>query len=96
MTEISPLGDRILIEQEDAETKTKGGIILVPSAQEKSHIGVVKAIPKIMRDKKGKEIPCDLKIGDKVVFAKFHGNSIDGKENLLTVKYEDILGVVED
>lgn len=92
---IKPLGDRILVEQLEAESKTAGGIIIPDSAKEKPQQAKVIAVGtgKIVG---GKRISLDVKKGDKVLFSKYGGDevTIDGKE-LKILKEEDILAIIE-
>lgn len=93
---VRPLGDRVVATRLDAEETTKSGIILTGSAKEKPAEAVVVAVgPGCWRD--GKEIKMEVKVGDKILFAKYMGNEtkIDGTEYII-VKQDDILAVVED
>ena len=90
-----PLGDRVLIKRVDEEEKTKGGIIIPDTAQEKPSQGEVIAVGPGGRDESGKLIPIDLKNGDRVLFGKWSGTEVklDGEE-LLIMKESDIMGVI--
>ena len=92
---IRPLNDRILVKRLEGEAKTAGGIIIPDSAKEKPMEGKVIAIGK-KRDDDGKEIPFDVKDGDKVLLPKYGGTEvkIDDKTYQL-VREEDLLGVIE-
>jgi chaperonin GroES len=94
MTKIRPLGDRVLVEPLDVKEVNKGGIIIPDSAKEKPMEGKVIAIGK-KRDDDGKEIPFDVKVGDKVLLPKYGGTEIkiDDKTFQL-VREEDLLGVI--
>jgi chaperonin GroES len=91
-----PLHDRVVVKRIDAETKTKGGIIIPDSAKEKPQEGQVVAVGPGGRDETGKLIPIDVKTGDRVLFGKWSGSEvkIDG-ELLLIFKESDIMGVIE-
>jgi len=91
-----PLHDRVVVKRIDAEEKTKGGIIIPDTAQEKPQEGEVLAVGPGARDEAGKLVPLDLKPGDRVLFGKWSGTEvkIDG-EDLLIMKESDIMGVVE-
>lgn len=93
---IRPLHDRVLIERIEAAAKTAGGIIIPDNAKEKPSEGKVVAVGKGGRDESGKIVALDVKVGDKVLFAKWGGAEvkIDGKE-LIILKESDILAVVE-
>lgn len=97
MTSIRPLGDRILVEPIEQEESTSGGILLPETAKEKPQNGSVLAAGEGRRDEDGDRIPMDVKVGDKVLFAKYAGTEIklDGKK-LLIMKESDVLGIVED
>ena len=94
---VRPLQDRVLIKRlEDDVEKTKGGLYIPDSAKEKPQQGKVMAVGKGRTNDEGKVIPLDVKAGDKILFGKYSGSEIkvDGEE-LLIMREEDILGVVE-
>jgi len=93
---IRPLHDRVLIERIEAQAKTAGGIIIPDTAKEKPSEGKVVAVGKGGRDESGKVVALDVKVGDKVLFAKWGGAEVkfDGKE-LIILKESDILAVIE-
>jgi chaperonin GroES len=95
-TKFRPLHDRIVVRRITAEEKTKGGIIIPDTAQEKPSQGEVIAVGPGGRDEAGKLIPIDLKTGDKVLFGKWSGTEVklDGEE-LLIMKESDIMGIIE-
>ena len=80
-----PLHDRIVIRRLEGEEKTKGGIIIPDTAQEKPQEGEVVAVGPGARDEAGKLIPIDLKAGDRVLFGKWSGTEvkIDGEELII-------------
>ena len=94
-TKFRPLHDRVVVRRIQAEEKSKGGIIIPDTAQEKPQEGEVVAVGPGGRDEAGKLIPIDLKGGDRVLFGKWSGTEvkIDGEE-LLIMKESDIMGVV--
>jgi chaperonin GroES len=94
-TKFRPLHDRVVVRRIRAEEKTKGGIIIPDTAQEKPQEGEVVAVGPGGRDEAGKLVPMDLKSGDRVLFGKWSGTEvkIDGEE-LLIMKESDIMGVV--
>ena len=94
-TKFRPLHDRIVVRRITAEEKTKGGIIIPDTAQEKPSQGEVIAVGPGGRDESGKLIPIDLKTGDRVLFGKWSGTEVklDGEE-LLIMKESDIMGVL--
>ena len=93
---IKPLADRVVVKAVEAEEKTKGGLILTASAQEKPQIAEVVAIGPGARDDKGELIPMEVAVGDKVIAAKYAGTEVkfDGVEYTI-VKQSDILAVVK-
>ena len=92
-----PLHDRVLVERVECDTKTKGGIIIPDTVQEKPSQGEITAVGPGGRDESGELIPIDLKVGDRVLFGKWSGTevTIDGQE-LLIMKESDIMGVLTD
>ena len=92
---IKPLADRVVIKLVAAEEKTKSGLILTASAQEKPQIAEVVAVgPGGIVD--GNEINMVVKVGDKVITSKYSGTEVkaDGVEYII-VKQSDILAIVE-
>jgi chaperonin GroES len=91
-----PLHDRVVVKRVDEDTKTKGGIIIPDTAQEKPMQGEVIAVGPGGRDESGKLVPMDVKAGDIVLFGKWSGTEvkIDGTEFLI-MKESDIMGVLE-
>ena len=77
-----PLHDRVVVKRVDEDTKTKGGIIIPETAQEKPMQGKIIAVGPGARDESGKLVPLDVKKGDSVLFGKWSGTEvkIDGDE----------------
>jgi chaperonin GroES len=93
---LRPLGDRVIIEPaEQDETFAGGQLVLPETAKEKPQQGNVLAAGEGRRDEDGKRVPMDIKVGDRVLFAKYAGTEIkiDGKK-LLIMKETDILAIV--
>ena len=92
-----PLHDRVVLRRIEENSKTKGGIIIPDTAQEKPMEGEVIAVGSGGRDESGKLIPIELKPSDHVLFGKWTGTEVklDGEE-LLIMKEADILGVIEN
>ena len=90
-----PLHDRVVVKRLEGEEKSKGGIIIPDSAQEKPSEGEVIAVGPGGRDENGKLTPMDIKSGDRVLFGKWSGTEVklDG-EDLLIMKESDIMGVI--
>ena len=91
-----PLHDRVVVKRVEEDTKTKGGIIIPETAQEKPMQGKIIAVGPGVRDESGKLVPLDVKKGDTVLFGKWSGTEvkIDGDE-LLIMKESDIMGVLD-
>ena len=96
-TKFRPLHDRVVVRRIAAEEKTKGGIIIPDTAQEKPQEGEVIAVGPGGRDENGKLIPIDLKAGNRVLFGKWSGTEVklDGEE-LLIMKESDIMGIIDE
>ena len=93
---LKPLHDRVLVERVNSEDKTKGGIIIPDTAQEKPMEGKVLAVGNGARNENGQVVALDVKKGDRILFGKWSGTEvkIDGKE-LLIMKDSDIMGIIE-
>ncbi len=94
---IRPLHDRVVIRRTEEEHTTPGGIVLPDTATEKPIQGEVLAVGNGRILDNGEVRPLDVKVGDKVLFGKYAGTEvkIDGEE-LLVMREEDIMGVIED
>ena len=91
---IKPLLDRVVLQVEEAEEKTKSGIILSSAAQEKPQFARVVAVGPGVVD--GNEVKMYVNVGDKVIASKYAGTEvkIDGEEYTI-VRQSDILATVE-
>ncbi len=94
---IKPLGNRVVVEPIEQEDVTARGIVLPDTAKEKPQQGMVLAAGPGERDDDGDRIAMDVKVGDKVLFAKYAGTELklDGKK-LLILRETDLLGIVEN
>ncbi|MFV1997905.1 MAG: co-chaperone GroES [Acidiferrobacterales bacterium] len=93
---IRPLHDRVVVRRIDQETTTAGGIVIPDSAKEKPIQGEVVAAGKGKIMENGDVRPLDVKVGDKVLFGKYSGTEVKiGDEEMLVMREEDIMGVVE-
>ena len=94
-TKFRPLHDRVVVRRIEANEKTKGGIIIPDTAQEKPSEGEVIAVGPGGRDESGRLTPIDLKPGNRVLFGKWSGTEVklEGEE-LLIMKESDIMGVL--
>jgi chaperonin GroES len=92
---LKPLGGRVIVEPIEQEEMTAGGIILPETAKEKPQEGNVLAVGPGDRDDKGERVPMDVKVGDKVLFAKYSGTEIklEGRK-LLIMRESDLLAIV--
>ncbi len=91
-----PLGDRVVLKQLEAEETTKSGIVLPGQNKEKPQQAEVIAVgPGGVVD--GKEVKMEVKVGDKVIFSKYSGTNVtlDDDEELIVVRQNDILAVIE-
>jgi chaperonin GroES len=93
---IRPLHDRVIVKRLEEERKTASGIVIPDNAAEKPDQGEVLSVGPGKRDENGKQIALDVKVGDRVLFGKYAGQTVkvDGNE-LLVMREEDIMGVVE-
>lgn len=94
-TKIRPLHDRVIVKRLEQDDKTTGGIIIPDTAKEKPIQGEVLAVGKGAVGEDGKLRAMDVKVGDKVLFAKYAGTEvrIDGQD-LLIMRESDIMGVI--
>jgi chaperonin GroES len=97
MATVRPLHDRVIVRRLDEETVSAGGIIIPDSAKEKPLEGEVVSAGKGKIMENGDIRPLDVKAGDKVIFSKYAGTEIkiEGEE-VLMMREDDILGVIED
>lgn len=91
---LRPLADRIVVKESSEEERTEGGIVLPDTAKEKPQEGEVIAVGpgRLLED--GRRIPPEVKVGDKVIFAKYSGTQVKvGGEEYLILRESDILAV---
>lgn len=95
-TKIRPLGDRLVVKPQDAETTTKGGIVLPGTAEKDKPVkGKVVAIG-TGKWQDGKQQPLQVKVGDEILFGKYAGTSVKlNDQELLVMREDDVMGVVE-
>jgi chaperonin GroES len=90
-----PLHDRLLLKPVEAETRTKAGLIIPDTAQEKPMQGKVVAVGKGRRLEDGRLQALDVKVGDTVLYGKWSGTEVKlGGEDHVILKEEDLFGVV--
>jgi chaperonin GroES len=94
---LKPLGDRLIVEPIEREEVTASGIVLPETAKEKPQEGEVLAVGPGPRDEDGKRIPMDVKVGDRVLFAKYAGTEVklETDRKVLVLRESDILAIVE-
>ncbi len=93
---IQPLGDRVVVEREESESKTAGGIVLPDSAKDKPSRGKIIAIGdgRLLDD--GTRSKLQVKVGDQVLFTSYAPEAIQiNDQELLLMREEDILAVIE-
>ena len=93
---LRPLGDREIVKRIESETKPASGIVIPDSAAEKPDQGDVLAVGPGKKNDKGDVAAMNVKVGDRVLFGKYSGQTVkvDGEE-LLVMKEEDLFAVVE-
>jgi chaperonin GroES len=92
---IRPLHDRVIVKRLDNERKTASGIVIPENAAEKPDQGEVVAVGPGKKDDNGKLIAMDLKVGDRVLFGKYSGQTVKVEgEEMLVMREEDIMGVI--
>jgi chaperonin GroES len=90
-----PLHDKVIVKRLEAETKTKGGIVLPDSAKEKPKRGTVTAVGEGKRLDSGELVKPAVKVGDEVLFSSFAGTDVRvGDEELMIMSQDDILAIV--
>jgi len=93
---IRPLHDRVIVKRMEEERKTASGIVIPDAAAEKPDQGEIVAVGNGKVGDDGKVRPMNVKVGDRILFGKYSGQAfkMDGQE-LLTMREDDIIGVVE-
>jgi chaperonin GroES len=92
---LRPLGDRVVVKPVEREERTKSGIVLPDTAKEKPQEGMVEAVGTGRILDNGTKIPMELKVGDKILYAKYAGNEfkVDEQEYLI-ISEKDVLAVI--
>ena len=93
---LQPLGDRVVVRREDSEETTAGGIVLPDAAQDKPARGRVVSVGdgRLLDD--GKRHPVQVKAGERIIFSSYAGETFKvGEDELLLMREEDILAVIE-
>ena len=93
---IRPLYDRLVVKRIDEQETTRNGIVIPDSAKEKPQEGEVMAVGRGKRLEDGQLVALDVKIGDRILFAKYSGSetTVDGTEYII-MREEDVLGILK-
>jgi chaperonin GroES len=93
---LKPLGDRVVVEREEAKDTTAGGIVLPDTAKDKPQKGKVIAVGDGRITKDGKRRELQVKVGEQVLFTSYAGEEfkLDGDNKVLLMREEDILAVI--
>ena len=92
---LTPLEDKIIVKQAEAQTQTASGLYIPDNAKEKPQQGEVLAVGPGRRDDKGERIAMDVKVGDKVLYSKYGGTEVHYEgEDYLIVGARDILAIL--
>jgi len=93
---LRPLADRVIVKRVENETKTASGIVIPDSAAEKPDQGEVLAVGPGKKNDKGELIAMNVKVGDRVLFGKYSGQTVKiAGDELLVMKEDDLFAVVE-
>ena len=94
--DIRPLHDRVVVKRIEENETMQGGLYIPDSAKEKPQQGEVVAVGNGKRTEEGKQLPMDVKVGDRILFGKYSGTEIkiDGEEFLI-MREEEVLGILK-
>ena len=93
---LRPLADRVIVKRLENETKTASGIVIPDNAAEKPDQGEVLAVGPGRLDDDGDRMPMSVKVGDRVLFGKYSGQTVKvNGDELLVMKEDDLFAVVE-
>lgn len=96
MSNLRPLGDRVVVQALAQEQTTSSGIVLPDTVQEKPQEGLVKAVGPGKLDQNGDRVAIQVEVGDTVIYAKYAGTEVNhGDEEYLILGEQDILAVIE-
>ncbi len=96
MAKIEPIGDRLVVQIEESEEKTKSGIVLPDTAKEKPQKGKVVAVGSGRMLDSGKKVPLEVKKGDIIIFSKYAGTEVKlEEEKYLILSENDILAILK-
>ena len=93
---LQPLGDRVVLERDESETVTAGGIVLPDNAKDKPTRGKIVSVGDGRLLDNGTRSPFQVKVGDRVLFTSYAGDTFKlGTRELLLLREEDILAVIQ-
>jgi chaperonin GroES len=93
---LRPLDNRVVVERDESEDVTRGGIVLPDTAKEKAARGKVRSVGPGKLNDNGERTPLQIKTGDRVIFSKHAGSELGvGDRKLLVMREDDILAIVE-
>ena len=96
MMNLKPLGDRVIVKQDEAEETTAGGLYIAAESKEKPQTGVVLKVGEGKLDKDGNLVPVPVKEGDRVLYGKYGGTEVKvNGEEVMILRSEDIYAVFE-
>ena len=91
---LKPLGDRVIVKQDEAEETTASGLFLASETKEKPTTGVVLAVGEGRVTDDGKTIPMPVKEGDRVVYSKYGGTEVEvGGEKVVILRSDDLYAI---
>ncbi len=96
-TKVTPLGNKILVRRDEAQTMTDSGIVLPESAKDRPRTGVIEAVGTgAINTETGERIPVELKKGERVIFSSYAGTEIKlGSDELMIMGEDEILAVID-
>jgi chaperonin GroES len=93
---IRPLHDRVIVKRLDEDRTSPGGIVIPDTAAEKPMQGKVVAVGKGKILENGEVRPCDIKVGDQILFGKYSGAEVKfAGDELVVMREEDVMAVIE-
>ena len=91
---LKPLGDRVIIKQDDAEQTTASGLYIAQETKEKPSSGVILAVGEGKVSDAGERLPMPVAVGDRVVYGKFAGQEIENEgEKVVILRADDIIAI---
>lgn len=91
---LKPLGDRVIIKQDEAAEATASGLYIAHETKEKPSSGVVLAVGEGKVSDAGERLPMPVAVGDRVIYGKFAGQEIENEgEKVIILRAEDIIAI---